>query len=264
MLQDMAMDRVEAGEAFEARDDPGHVAGIGADGVLPSLLFEARQNRGFEMRTSVLRFRTVGAGALLAGLCLMSLTQTRSRKEEEGSKVRCANLIYAVNKSSVCFIRTDSRFAQVKLESNDLYQFPLSIMTGEGGFTLTPEERIQLKYYVTHGGFLLASAGCSDPAWSRSFEDEMNRILPGQKMKSVPLTRPIYHTIYKVDSVETSHDNKKTDLQGLAYNGKLVVLFSPDGLNDTAHAKNCCCGGGDEVGQAEYMNVNVLAYALLH
>jgi hypothetical protein len=217
------------------------------------------------------------AGVLLVALCLMSISQTRSRTEEEGSKVRCANLVYAVNKSSVCFsdrflrrleletnIRTDSRFVQVKLATNDLYQYPFSIMTGEGSFSLTPKERIQLKYYVTHGGFVLASAGCSDASWARSFQDEIGRIFPGQKMKSIPLTHPIYHTIYKIDSVETTHDRKKAELVGLTHNGKIVVLFSRDGLNDTAHAKNCCCCGGDEIGQAEFINVNVLAYALLH
>lgn len=224
-----------------------------------------------------MKLRSLGAGVVLAGLSLMCVSQTRAREEEEGSKVRCANLVYAVTKTSVCFsdrflrrleletnIRTDSRFAPVKLESNDLFQYPFSIMTGEGGFTLTPKERIQLKYYVTHGGFLLASAGCSDPTWARSFQEEMNRIFPGEKMKPIPLNHPIYHTIYTISSVATTHERKNAELQGLTYNGKIVVLFSRDGLNDTAHAKNCCCCGGDEVGQAEFINVNVLAYALLH
>lgn len=220
------------------------------------------------------------AGALLAGLSLLCVSQTapsHAREEEEGSKVCCANLIYAVRKTSVCFsdrflrrleletnIRTDPRFVPVKLDSNDLFAFPFSIMTGEGGFQLTPKERIQLKYYVTHGGFLLASAGCSDPSWSRSFQDEMNRIFPGQKMKPIPLNHPIYRTIYTINSVATTHAQKNAELSGLTVNGKIVVLFSRDGLNDTAHAKNCCCCGGDEVGQAEFINVNVLAYALLH
>lgn len=223
-----------------------------------------------------LRFNVI-TGAMLAGLSVLCVSQTRSHEEEEGSKVHCANLIYAVKKTSVCFsdrflrrleletnIRTDSQFVPVKLDSDDLFQHPFSVMTGEGAFTLTPKERIQLKYYVTNGGFLLASAGCSDPTWARSFQDEMNRIFPGQKMKSIPLNHPIYHTIYTINSVATTHSRKNADLSGLTHNGKIVVLFSRDGLNDTAHAKNCCCCGGDEVGQAEFINVNVLAYALLH
>jgi hypothetical protein len=210
-------------------------------------------------------------------LALASLAPIRAQDASKGSTVQCANLVYAVNKSSVCFsdrflhrleletnVRTDSKFQRVALESNDIYKYPFSIMTGEGGFSLTPKERIQLKYYVTHGGFLLASAGCSDPAWTRSFRSEMAQIFPGQKMQPVPQNHAIYSTVYKITATKTTHAQKKTQLEALSQNGNIVVIFSPDGLNDTAHAENCCCCGGDEVDQAEYMNVNILSYALFH
>jgi hypothetical protein len=210
-------------------------------------------------------------------LALLALTPTRAQEADQGEKVQCANLVYAVNKSSVCFsdrflhrleletnVRTDSKFRKVNLESNDIYRYPFSIMTGEGAFNLTPKERIQLKYYVTHGGFLLASAGCSDPAWTSSFRKEMAQIFPGQTLQAVPENHPIYRIVYKIDSVKTTHAQHKTQLQALTQNGNIIVIFSSDGLNDTSHAENCCCCGGDEVDQAEYMNVNILAYALFH
>jgi len=161
-------------------------------------------------------------------------------------------------------IHTATNFVKVKLDSSDLYQYPFSIMTGEGGFTLTPQERTQLRYYVTHGGFLLASSGCSDPEWTRSFRNEMNIIFPKQKMQPIPLTHAIFHTVYTITNVQTTHEAHTAQLEGLTVNGKIVVLFSSDGLNDTAHAQNCCCCGGDEIGEAERINVDILAYALLH
>src|SRR5262249_2862258 len=136
--------------------------------------------------------------------------------------------------------------------------------TGEGGFTLTPKERINLRYYVTHGGFLLASAGCSDPEWTRSFRNEMATIFPENKLKVVPLNHPIYRTVYTISSLVTHHDRRGANLEGLFYKGRIVAIFTPDGLNDTSHAENCCCCGGDELDRAEYINVNILAYALLH
>ncbi len=196
---------------------------------------------------------------------------------QEGDKVKCANLTYAMNKTSVCFsdrflrrlqletnILTEPRFMKARLGTNEVFDYPFCIMTGEGGFSLTPKERINLKYYVTHGGFLLASAGCSDPEWTKSFRGEMARIFPDLKLKSIPLTHPIYHTVYDIKSTQTIHDHRGAVLEGLFYNNKIVVLFSQDGLNDTSHAENCCCCGGDELDQAEYFNVNILGYALLH
>lgn len=199
------------------------------------------------------------------------------RVTTNGNVIQAANLVYAGNKTSVCFsdrflsrltqetnIQTERKLTKSHLGKPDLFNFPYSVMTGEGGYTLTPQERINLKHYVTHGGFLLASSGCSDPDWTRSFRSEMRRIFPDAQLKTIPLSHPLYRMVYTVNSTRTAHDHKGANLEGLTYKGKIVVVFSPDGLNDTSHAENCCCCGGDELDQAEYLNVNILAYALLH
>jgi hypothetical protein len=212
-----------------------------------------------------------------AALIVVALAQNGGSPRGAGDKVQCANLVYAVNKTSVCYsdrfldrltqetnILTEGKLQKAKLGTDELFKFPFSIMTGEGGFTLTPKERINLKHYVTNGGFLVASAGCSDPDWTRSFRSEIGRIFPDNKLKVIPLSHPIYRTVYKVTSTHTIHDRRGANLEGLFYKGRIVVVFSSDGLNDTSHAENCCCCGGDELDQSEYLNVNILAYALLH
>ena len=105
--------------------------------------------------------------------------------------VQVANLIYAGTKSSKCFsdnslvqaekdstISTSRRFHAVKLGSDELFEFPMVIMTGEGDFDLTDGERQNLRRFIERGGFLLASAGCSSPEWDRSFRAEMARVFP--------------------------------------------------------------------------------------
>src|SRR5258708_3969927 len=77
---------------------------------------------------------------------------------EPGGIVQVANLIYAGTKSSKCFsdhflvqaekdsaISTSRRFHAVKLSSQELFEFPLVIMTGEGAFELLDAERQNLK-----------------------------------------------------------------------------------------------------------------------
>src|SRR5579863_9080714 len=72
---------------------------------------------------------------------------------EPESIVQVANLVYASTKSSQCYsdhflvqaeqesaISTDRRFHAVKLSSDEMYSFPLAIMTGEGEFTLPDQE----------------------------------------------------------------------------------------------------------------------------
>jgi hypothetical protein len=197
-----------------------------------------------------------------------------------GDRVQCANLTYAGNKTSKCYsdrflkrlelethIKTEANFRSVRLDSRELSNFPFAIMTGEGAFTLTEKDRIQLRYYLTHGGFLLASASCSDPAWVRSFRTEFGRVFPGEKLQRLTVAHPLFRTVYKIDSLATTHGRSGAGgatLESYSIKGKVVMVFSSDGINDTAHTENCCCCGGDEIDRAEYINVNVLAYALLH
>lgn len=216
-------------------------------------------------------------------LVLTALVAVGARPTENvsGNRVQCANLVYAVNKTSVCFsdrflkrlemetkILTEPRFTRVRLDdAKQLCNYPFAIMTGEGGFTLTEKERLNLRYYLMHGGFLVASAGCSDPEWTRSFRKEFARIFPGKQLKKIPQSHPMFRTVYLIRSLETSkqrHGPQAAALEGYSIDGKLVLVLSPDGLNDTAHAENCCCCGGDEISNAEFVNVNLLAYALLH
>src|SRR5260370_5835427 len=89
---------------------------------------------------------------------------------ETESVVQVANLVYAGIRSSHCFsdhflikaekesaISTSRRFHAVKLSTNELFSFPLVIMTGEGAFQLPDGERENLRRFVERSGFLLAS-----------------------------------------------------------------------------------------------------------
>ena len=191
-----------------------------------------------------------------------------------GDAVECANLIYAGTKSSVCFseeflstvasetsINTSRKFKAVKLGEKEAFRFPFAVMTGEGAFTLTDEERKNLKLYLEKGGFLLASAGCSSKEWGDSFSREIAAVFPDRKLEEVPMSHPIFRTIFVVPRLDTKHEDTK--LYGLTIGGKIVLIYSPDGLNDTATMHGCCCCGGNEIKNSQKVNANILVYALL-
>lgn len=195
---------------------------------------------------------------------------------EADSIVQVANLIYAGTRSSKCFsdhflveaektttISTSRRFHAVKLGSDELFAFPFVIMTGEGSFELTDTERENLRKFAEGGGFLLASAGCSSPDWDRSFRAEMARVFPSNKLDAIKMDHPIFHTVNDIDTLTGLHANPRP-LEGISMGDRLAVLYSVDGLNDTAHATGCCCCGGNEITNCLQINVNILAYALLH
>ena len=237
------------------------------------------------MRLATLRAASavLAAAVIAAALAAAPNVAAKARKHRTANEdsrpgiIQCANLIYGRNKSSVCFsdeflaqiqkdtnIRTNRRFCPVKLGGGELFRYPFAVMTGEGAFTLSAAQRRNLRNYVARGGFLVASAGCSSSAWDASFRAEVGRIFPKLKLKKLPMSHPIYHTVYDIKQLRTK---RPTDayLEALEIDGKIVLVYSHEGLNDTANAgPGCCCCGGNEILNARQVNANLLAYALTH
>lgn len=193
---------------------------------------------------------------------------------ETNSVVQVANLVYAGSKSSECFadhflirsendstISTSRRFHAVKLSGDEIYNYPLLIMTGEGDFVLGSGERTNLISYLNRGGFLLASSGCSSTEWDRSFRRELATLFPDNAMKPLAMTHPVFHTVYDIDTLTAAHGEPRP-IEGISIGERLAVVYSQDGLNDTSHTSGCCCCGGNEITNAETVNVNILAYTL--
>ncbi len=217
-----------------------------------------------------------GAAIAVATACVLATqTDTASAPSRDGGDaVACANLIYAGTRSSVCFsdkfltavardttINTARKFKPVKLADREIFQYPFAIMTGEGAYTLTEAERVNLRRYLERGGFLLASAGCSSQQWDESFRREVRIIFPTRKLEVIPMDHEIFHTIYQIKTLKTKGAPAK--LEGLTIGGKVVLIYSSDGLNDTMTMHGCCCCGGNEINNSQQVNANILAYALL-
>lgn len=190
--------------------------------------------------------------------------------------VQCANLIYAGSKTSHCFsdkflrelneishIDADKQFTPVKLSTEDLFNYPFAIMTGEGAFSLFEEERTNLKSYLERGGFLLASAGCSSPEWDRSFRREFKLLFPDKELTKIQMDHPLFQMVYEIKRINLKNGGT-TLLEGLELGGKIVLVYSSEGLNDVASVQGCCCCGGNEIRNSKEINANIIAYALTH
>ena len=77
------------------------------------------------------------------------------------------------------------------------------------------------------------------------------------------MSHAIFSTVLQIP-VLTEKKGKSSLVEGLELNGRLVMVYSQEGLNDVGNAKGCCCCGGNEIMQAASVNLNVLVYALLY
>lgn len=191
-----------------------------------------------------------------------------------GPEITCGNLVYGKNQTSVCFaetfltdvaketnLRIAKKFNRVKLATDEVFSTPLCIFTGEGNFSLNEAERTNLKKYLMNGGFMIVSPGCSDSAWNSAFRRELAAVLPGHPIETLSMDHELLSTVHKITKLDRSSSAK---LHGITINGRLAVLYSPEGLNNASNAKGCCCCGGSELSAARQINVNAVVYALLH
>lgn len=205
---------------------------------------------------------------------LLSLAFLAHAKE---GAIECGNLIYAGTNTSKCFsdeflttvqqktsIATERRFKAVKLADEELFKIPFVIMTGDNDFTLTAKERENLKKYCQNGGFLLASASCSNAAWDTAFIREIKALFGNDSLKDIALDHEIFRTVFTIKELKLSKTEGAAALRGITHNGKLVLVYSSEGLNDSSRVEGCCCCGGNEIQNAMELNANILAYALLH
>ncbi len=194
----------------------------------------------------------------------------------EPGVVPCGNLIYAGTRSSVCFadaflgtvakdttLRVEKSLRHVRLDSDDLFNLPFCIFSGEESFSLNDRERKNLRAYLLGGGFILSSPSCSNGDWDKSLRKEVALAVPEAKLSKIPMTHSVFSTVGKISVLRCKQGNSAL-LEGLEINGRLVMIHSGEGLNDVHNAKGCCCCGGNEILDSARVNVNIFTYALLY
>lgn len=192
------------------------------------------------------------------------------------TKLQCGNLVYAGSKSSICFadkflsdvarqtnLHVGKNFVPVRLDADNAFDFPFCVWSGEEDFSLTKKERDNLRKYLLNGGFILSSPGCSDPKWDTALRRELKLIFPEYKLVKLPMSHPVFSTVNAISRL-TDKQGKQAFIEGMEINGRLVMIYSKDGLNDVSNAKGCCCCGGNMIAESVLVNVNVFTYALLY
>ncbi len=204
-------------------------------------------------------------------------TAEQGRNEGEGV-VHIGMLVYSEDKTGVCFadgfldtvaretdVAVHRQFEHVTLSSDKLFDYPFVVMTGQGRFTLDDTEIKNLQTYLKRGGFILASAGCTNEAWAESFSLAMTQAFGKDALQTISTKHPIFHTIYDIKHLDVRGQEDVAPLYAYQADGVVRVMFSPMGLNDTSNAgEGCCCCGGSEIHNAKLINADILVYALTH
>lgn len=213
--------------------------------------------------------------------CMTSFLHAQSPRNSQTRKdkpIDVALLTYNRGKTAACFatkfldlaarkgkLNVNRSLVKIPLETSDLKPYPLVIFAGDLRFKLSDKEMANLKQYMQRGGFVIASAGCANEIWNAAFNKMIKQMYPDSQFKPLSMKHPLFHTLYDLNQINSTKGDKTPVLYGLEINGRLAMVYSPVGVNDTAHAGGeCCCCGGEEILQSHLVNANILAYVLTH
>lgn len=172
------------------------------------------------------------------------------------------DLMKLVSKASTIKVQEERH---VKLKDPLLFETPFLFMNGHNNFVLSEEELQNLRKYLGHGGFIMASGCCTNPDFPKAWRREFSRIFPGEAVKKLSYNHLIYRSFYQIGRVKSLDDGHEIQLEGLFIEGNLVAVMCEDGLCCSFSADNSCNSGhGISPADGQKIALNIAVYALTH
>jgi len=153
--------------------------------------------------------------------------------------------------------------AVVEPGSAAIFQYPFVFACGHGNIKFTPDEVVNLRRYLTTGGFLWVD---DDFGISPSLHREMARVFPEQPFVELPFSHPLFHQLYEFPNGLPKiheHDGGPPRAYGIVHDGRLAVLFTFDtDLGDGLEDEEIHHDPPDKREAANRMALNIVHYAL--
>ena len=187
------------------------------------------------------------------------------------------NLLLSLNRTVGMAASTKERNL-IATDSN-IFKYPIVYMHGRSPFSLTRQEKNQLKKYLKQGGVLFADACCGSTRFDRSFREVLAQVFPDQPLKRIPATHEMFtsevggHDIRQVQrrSPETSDEAvalntivKKGEpfLEGIELDGRYAVIYSKYDISCALERQRSVMCTGYVPDDATKIAINVILYSM--
>lgn len=82
----------------------------------------------------------------------------------------------------------------------ELFKFPVAYLVEPGFWTMSEDEVLNLRNYLTKGGFLIVD-DFPDRQWG-NFDVQMSRVFPEGRWVELDATHPIFHSFFEINSFD--------------------------------------------------------------
>lgn len=103
------------------------------------------------------------------------------------------NVTYRLYQVTSLKVRPGLNF--IDITTKELQKYPFVYLASAGRLVLTDAEVRDLRAYLLNGGFLMADDFWGDEQWNH-FYGQIKRIFPDREPVELPLSHPIFHTVF--------------------------------------------------------------------
>ena len=157
---------------------------------------------------------------------------------------------------------------------------PILFLHGRRDFRFSEEEREALRRYIQNGGFVMADAICASEPFAAAFRREMAAVFPDAPLQPIAGDHPMFTPRYQGFDVTTvrlreprpaeSADGSREArieptaprLEGIAFEGRYAVVFSPDDLSCALENQTSISCRGYVREDAARLGMNLILYAM--
>lgn len=156
-----------------------------------------------------------------------------------------------------------------RLDDPSIFEQPFLYWSGDRAFPpLSEREVIGLRRFVRFGGFVLVDDAGPDSGFDASVRRELERAVPGQRLRPLPNDHTIFRSFYLLSRPE-GRVRGPENLEAITLGERVAVLYSRhdlggawarDNLGSWQHSVTP--GGDEQRERAIRLGVNIVMYAL--
>ena len=134
------------------------------------------------------------------------------------------NLLNYINENTN--IQTNPEYVVADLDAKEIFNFPITFLTGHGNIVLSDENIKTLKEYFENGGFMYID---DDYGLDKSMRRELKKVYPNNELVELPFNHEIYHCFHSFNNGPPKtheHDNNPPRGYGLFLGERMVIYYT--------------------------------------
>jgi uncharacterized protein DUF4159 len=160
----------------------------------------------------------------------------------------------------------------IGFDDPELFRHPVAYMAEPGYLTLSDDEAVRFREYLTKGGFVIFDDFAERRGGWFNFEAQMARVLPGARFVDLDATHPIFHSFFEIDNLDIIpqyYDSGRPIFRGIYENNdpakRLLVMvnFNTD-ISEYWEFSDTGFKPIDESNEAYKLGVNYIIYGMTH